>query len=538
LREAGGHIYLANHSLGRPLDRTSADVEDGLSFWYRDLDRAWADWQAEMVLFRARVATLINAPGAHCIVPKASAGQGLRAVLNCHDAPLRVIATANEFNSIDLILKAYAARGRIKINWIRSRADRRYRADDLATALHAGADLQARGGLPGPGFFDCARRLGRFVGDPDGQDARTFHAAELNAVFACWGGHCFDDCSVSGRMGSKGLYKNVVRSRQTSMAAGDDHITPERRARIAKKAAAQLGNVSPVTAEESEEVRGIGEDLPRFTEAGLAAELAPDGGGLGKVAGGDVVPDLVPFGRRQYPPQGLVRPHEAVEICGPILVDTTRRFVEQEDPAGTGGAADRLHQVQLVIGRQVMDRQAAPGRVGMLRPAQHGFDEIAVVEIDLKWQLGEIGSGEIKGCLRQVDAVIVADLGSAQRGLHDTGVAAGNVEEAEGRRENTVQGFPEDSAHRAVGQAIAFDQLAICGPLLLELRKRRSVHHCAAGLELMDMNVYQVCCLTSLTGEQAGPRGRADGGQGFNRHPPDDRGLDAQIGCMWPFWQG
>ena len=47
---------------------------------------------------------------------------------------------------------------------------------------------KARGGLPGPGFFDCARRLGRFAGDPDGQDARTFHAAELNAVVACWGG--------------------------------------------------------------------------------------------------------------------------------------------------------------------------------------------------------------------------------------------------------------------------------------------------------------------------------------------------------------
>jgi hypothetical protein len=40
----------------------------------------------------------------------------------------------------------------------------------------------------GPGFFDCARRLGRFAGDPDGQDARTFHAAELNAVFAFWDG--------------------------------------------------------------------------------------------------------------------------------------------------------------------------------------------------------------------------------------------------------------------------------------------------------------------------------------------------------------
>jgi hypothetical protein len=44
---------------------------------------------------------------------------------------------------------------------------------------------RARGGLPGPGFFDCARRLGRFA---DGQDARTFHAAELNGVFAFWDG--------------------------------------------------------------------------------------------------------------------------------------------------------------------------------------------------------------------------------------------------------------------------------------------------------------------------------------------------------------
>jgi hypothetical protein len=277
-------------------------------------------------------------------------------------------------------------------------------------------------------------------------------------------------------------------------------MTPARRPQIAKKAA-ETANVSPLKAEEPEEVRRIGEDLPCLTEAGLAAELAPFGCGLGKVAGGDVVPDLVPFGRRQYTPQWLVRPHEAVEICGPILVDPTRRFVEQEDPAGTCGAADRLHQVQLVVGRQVMDRQAAPGRVGMLRPAQHGFDEIAVVEIDLEWQLGEIGSGEIKGCLRQIDAVIVADLGSAQRGLHRTGVAAGNIEEAEGRRENTIQGFPEETAHRAVGQAIAFDELAVRGPLLLELRKRRGVHHFAAGLELMDMNGYQIRCLTSPAGE-------------------------------------
>src|SRR6202047_5591999 len=41
---------------------------------------------------------------------------------------------------------------------------------------------KARGGQPGPGFFDCARRLGRFVGDPDGQDGRTVTAAAARAV--------------------------------------------------------------------------------------------------------------------------------------------------------------------------------------------------------------------------------------------------------------------------------------------------------------------------------------------------------------------
>ena len=37
---------------------------------------------------------------------------------------------------------------------------------------------KARGGLPAPGFFDCAARLGRFVGDATGPEAWGFHAAE------------------------------------------------------------------------------------------------------------------------------------------------------------------------------------------------------------------------------------------------------------------------------------------------------------------------------------------------------------------------
>ena len=45
---------------------------------------------------------------------------------------------------------------------------------------------KARGGLPAPGFFDCAARLGRFHGDTTGPDANVFHAAELNAAVALW----------------------------------------------------------------------------------------------------------------------------------------------------------------------------------------------------------------------------------------------------------------------------------------------------------------------------------------------------------------
>jgi len=45
---------------------------------------------------------------------------------------------------------------------------------------------KARGGLPAPGFFDRARRLGRFAGDEAGLAAWAFHAREFNAAVAFW----------------------------------------------------------------------------------------------------------------------------------------------------------------------------------------------------------------------------------------------------------------------------------------------------------------------------------------------------------------
>lgn len=141
LQASCGRIYLANHSLGRPLDRMAADVREGLSLWYAELDGAWDDWLAESARFRTRIAALVHAAGPQCIVPKASAGQGLRAVLNCFDAPLNVVSTRSEFASLAVILEAYAARGRVRMDWVVPGPGRRYLVDDFAAALEARPDL-------------------------------------------------------------------------------------------------------------------------------------------------------------------------------------------------------------------------------------------------------------------------------------------------------------------------------------------------------------------------------------------------------------
>jgi kynureninase len=115
-------IYLANHSLGRPLDLLADDVREALDAWYTDMDGAWDVWMREMTTFRHNIASLIGLSRADAVVPKISAGQGLRAVLNAlpQDRP-KVIATRGEFDSIDFILKTYHTRGRATLQWVENR---------------------------------------------------------------------------------------------------------------------------------------------------------------------------------------------------------------------------------------------------------------------------------------------------------------------------------------------------------------------------------------------------------------------------------
>lgn len=108
-------IYLANHSLGRPPDRTAYDVRAALDAWYRDMDGAWDLWMQGREGFRSLTKILVHAPTADCIIPKTSAGQGLRAVLNALPGKPRVLTSDAEFDSLDHILRVYRDKGRVEL---------------------------------------------------------------------------------------------------------------------------------------------------------------------------------------------------------------------------------------------------------------------------------------------------------------------------------------------------------------------------------------------------------------------------------------
>lgn len=137
----GNRVYLANHSLGRPLDAVDDDLREGTAAWYARMGDAWEDWNAEMQAFRRRLAQLLNAPRDDCVVPKNSAGQGLRAILNTFDSIPRVVATRGEFDSLDVILREYAQRGRIALNLVEPLGDGRFDTAEIVRAIGARADL-------------------------------------------------------------------------------------------------------------------------------------------------------------------------------------------------------------------------------------------------------------------------------------------------------------------------------------------------------------------------------------------------------------
>lgn len=137
-----GEIYLANHSLGRPLDASADDVREAMDGWYTDIDGAWDAWLGEREAYRDRVARLIGRSDRTAVVPKTSAAQGLRAVLNA--LPVRVphvVTTRGEFDSIDFVLKAYAHRGRARVDWVPCNDDARFDAERICRDIKPGVDI-------------------------------------------------------------------------------------------------------------------------------------------------------------------------------------------------------------------------------------------------------------------------------------------------------------------------------------------------------------------------------------------------------------
>tara|TARA_R110002073_G_scaffold1715_3_gene12340 strand:- start:99152 stop:100423 length:1272 start_codon:yes stop_codon:yes gene_type:complete len=135
-------IYLANHSLGRPMDAISPQITHALDAWYEDLDDAWGIWIEQRDWYRKTIAKIINCPQWDAIVPKTSAGQGLRAAINSLPTlQPNIVSTRGEFDSIDFNLKAYAHKDRASLRWVEPDDDGLFHADDIINAINDDTDL-------------------------------------------------------------------------------------------------------------------------------------------------------------------------------------------------------------------------------------------------------------------------------------------------------------------------------------------------------------------------------------------------------------
>ena len=67
---------------------------------------------------------------------------------------------------------------------------------------------------------------------------------------------------------------------------------------------------------------------------------------------------------------------------------------------------DCLKQAELAVGCEVMDREAAPRRIGGLRAPLQSLDEVAMIELDVEGDAGEILGRKLERGLRKIDAVM------------------------------------------------------------------------------------------------------------------------------------
>ncbi|MHA7812449.1 MAG: aminotransferase class V-fold PLP-dependent enzyme [Phycisphaerales bacterium] len=140
--EKTGEIYLANHSLGRPMDMVAQLVQGALDGWYEQLDGVWGEWLRARDRYRAEIAAMLRWPDEKAVVPKTSAAQGLRAVLNAIPNTMpSVVSTECEFDSIDFVLRAYHDKERAFVRWVKPDKHGLMNPESIIKAIGANTDV-------------------------------------------------------------------------------------------------------------------------------------------------------------------------------------------------------------------------------------------------------------------------------------------------------------------------------------------------------------------------------------------------------------
>ncbi|MCA9277197.1 MAG: aminotransferase class V-fold PLP-dependent enzyme [Phycisphaerales bacterium] len=140
--EKSSEIYLANHSLGRPMDMVSDLVQGALDGWYEQLDGVWNAWLDARDRYRAEIAAMLCWPDERAVVPKTSAAQGLRAVLNAVPVQMpSIVSTECEFDSIDFVLKAYHDKERAFVRWVKPDKNGLMQPETIIKAISSNTDV-------------------------------------------------------------------------------------------------------------------------------------------------------------------------------------------------------------------------------------------------------------------------------------------------------------------------------------------------------------------------------------------------------------
>lgn len=101
-------------------------------------------------------------------------------------AYLSRLAMAGETATYAEAVDALGVSGDHRINQLTSALEESMELDAAADRPFRAALVvsRTRNGLPAPGFFACAARLGRYTGPEDGPAAEAFHRAQIVALTA------------------------------------------------------------------------------------------------------------------------------------------------------------------------------------------------------------------------------------------------------------------------------------------------------------------------------------------------------------------